>query len=61
MPTLPLPEGFTEVDGELWSEDGVLIFERDFKLDGDTLVLRTPPHEIGGSAVSSELRWRRVG
>jgi len=37
------------------------VFEREFTLDGDTLVLRTPPHEIGGRAVSSELRWRRVG
>jgi len=37
------------------------VFERVFALDGDTLVLRTPPIEIGGRAVSSELRWRRLG
>jgi len=36
-------------------------FEREFTMDGDTLVLRTPPHEIGGRTISSELRWRRVG
>jgi hypothetical protein len=38
-----------------------MVFEREFTLDGDTLVLRTPPHAIGGRMVSSELRWRRVG
>ena len=36
-------------------------FEREFRVDGETLVLRTPPHEIGGRSISSELRWRRVG
>ena len=35
--------------------------EREFSVDADTLVLRTPPHEIGGTIISSELRWRRVG
>jgi hypothetical protein len=38
-----------------------VVLERSFTLDGDTLVLRTPPHEFGGKVVSSELRWRRVG
>jgi hypothetical protein len=38
-----------------------VVFERVFALDGDTLILRTPPISIGGVAVASELRWRRVG
>ena len=35
--------------------------ERVFELDGNTLILRTPPVGIGGTAISSELRWHRVG
>jgi hypothetical protein len=37
------------------------IFERTFALDGDRLVLRTPPVSLGGTAISSELHWHRVG
>jgi hypothetical protein len=36
-------------------------FERVFDFDGDRLILRTPPIGIGGTAISSELRWHRVG
>lgn len=37
------------------------VFERIFELDGDRLMLRTPPSGLGGAVISSELHWHRVG
>ncbi len=37
------------------------ILERRFELEADRLVLRIPPIGVGGSTISSELRWHRVG
>ena len=38
-----------------------VVFERTFELDGDRLTLRTPPVNLGGAALASELHWHRVG
>jgi lipocalin-like protein len=37
------------------------VLERLFEIAGDRLMLRTPPTGLGGTMLSSELRWHRVG
>jgi hypothetical protein len=33
---------------------------RYFSLSGDVLVLRTPPMQVAGASMVSELSWRRM-
>ncbi|HEY0960857.1 MAG TPA: lipocalin-like domain-containing protein [Pseudomonadales bacterium] len=35
--------------------------ERQYELDGDRLVLRSPPRLLGGRRLTGELRWRKTG
>lgn len=49
------------IDASLFPDWSGAAQARPFTLEGDALVLRTPPHQVDGRTVVNEMAWVRAG
>jgi Lipocalin-like domain len=50
-----------QVTASLWPQEVGITYKRTYALDGDRLVLTTPPFPIDGHQAFNRLTWQRVG